>query len=171
MMVTLHCNRPNMLFHSLLYVTSVRCNGFIILHIVKSSMVELFFVIYAMPLRWMSTSLRSYRTNKNALFVQYNPEISHQLPFSFIIRPSQLSFYRLSYSSRHKTSFGRKFYGRLDTFDLRAQQDVIRTTILADIDTCPEVFVTEQDVRNSLLRPRPKKARGPDGISGRVLKE
>ena len=64
-----------------------------------------------------------------------------------------------------------KFYGRFEKFDLSAQQDVIRTTILADIDTCPEVLITEQDVRNSLLRTLPNKARGPNGISGRVLKE
>ena len=64
-----------------------------------------------------------------------------------------------------------QFYSRFDNQDFSTERETIHRDISSDISDCPSVIVSEDSVRKCLKNINPNKARGPDGIAGRVLKE
>lgn len=60
------------------------------------------------------------------------------------------------------------FYSRFDTHDFSTESDDVCKPLL----TVPnDVKVTESDVRKVFLQLKPRKACGPDGVGGKVLRE
>ena len=60
------------------------------------------------------------------------------------------------------------FYSRFDTTDFSKETDTVCEPLL----TVPnDVNVSEDDVKRVFSRLNPRKASGPDGVGGKVLKE
>ena len=59
----------------------------------------------------------------------------------------------------------------VDKYDLTKEMDNITQDIVSRIHLWPELSITEKNVRDTLCRIQPNKAKGPDNLSGRLLKE
>ena len=74
----------------------------------------------------------------------------------------------------HDTTFADElnhFYCRFDKHDFTVPRKALNNRVLTLTETCYRIHITEDQVRRQFKRVNPIKAKGHDGISGRVLKE